>query len=491
MFTSYIKRLQCLILGIIIMQCTIPVAAGPSPFPALTSGIDQALADPILKHGTKGMLIKSLDTGKILYEKNSDVLFLPASCFKLLVSSASLDILGPDYRMQTSIYISGTLTPDGTLNGDVVLVGKGDPVFKYEHLQDMAAKVKELGIKAITGNVIGDDTWFDDVRLGWGWPWDEEPYYYSAQISALNLNENVVDVWVRPALKAGDPAIVKLTPPTGYMVVRNECKTAEAGAEKTVAVSRVRGRNVIRVSGTVPLDYKPTACEESITVEEPALFACQTLIEMLRREGIEVRGQPVRGTKSDDAEFILAHDSPPLSEIISLLNKPSDNLIAECLFKNLGAQVKGEGTAAAAEEVELDFLKRIGADISAVSISDGSGLSRTDYISPKNLVTVLRYMRDSKNYKAFAGSLPIAGIDGTLVNRMKGGAAEGKILAKTGYISRVSTIAGYTTTKSGEKLAFSIMMNGHLCRNKEATAVQDRILDMLAGLDTASTAAAR
>ena len=473
------SRSRYLILIVLILHlCGYALAADTT----LAQTIDQALADPVLAHGVQGVLIESLKDGSVLYEKNSDLTFVPASNFKLIVSAASLDLLGPDYKIPTIVYMSGQQKPAGYFRGDIILVGGGDPVLKREHLEAMAAKIKAMGIKTIKGNIIGDDSRFDTVRLGWGWAWDDESYYYAAQISALNLDENVVDVWVRPGRKAGDPALVKVIPSTGYMTVLNECKTSTAGSSKDLLVERVHGRNIIRVTGTVPLDYKPADYEEAITMDEPTLYACQSLIEILRHEGIKVIGKAVRGRKPTDADLVTTIYSPPLSEMLALLSKPSDNLIAECLLKNLGARLKGKGTAAAGEEVELEFLKKIGADMTAVSITDGSGLARMNLISPRNLVTILKYMYRHKHSKVFLDSLPIAGVDGTLRNRMKDTAAQGNVRAKTGYVSRVSTVSGFVTTKSGEQLVFSIMMNNHLCRNKEATAVQDKILEALANL---------
>ena len=447
---------------------------------SLSKTINDALADPVLVHGIQGVLVESLKDGQVLYEKNSDLVLLPASNFKLVVSSTVLDQLGPGFKMQTSIYVNGEQTSEGVLKGDIILVGNGDPVFKIENLQEMADKLKELGIKSVEGNVVADDSWFDDVPLGWGWAWDDESYYYAAQIDALNLNENSVDVWVRPGRKAGSQASVRVTPPTGYMTVKDECTTSASGTEKAIFIDRARGRNMIRVRGTVPLDYKPEAAEESITVEDPALFTIRTLIEMLKRSGIEVSGQPVHGKLPQGTRLVMTHDSPPLSEILALLNKPSDNLIAECLLKSLGAKLKGKGAAGEGSQVELEFLTKAGLDMTAISIVDGSGLSRQDSISPKNLVALLKYMYSHKDSKVFIDSLPVAGVDGTLKKRMIGTAAEGKVKAKTGYISRVSTISGYVTTKAGEPLVFSIMMNNQLCRNKEATAVQDKIIAALA-----------
>ena len=478
----YVRFLALMVIVIALSGGSSVVAQQPTQA-TLKQFIDQALSDTALVHGLQGVLIKSLKDDRTLYEHNSDLVFIPASNFKIIVSSASLDLLGPDYRFGTSLYMTGQPTPEGVLKGDLILVGGGDPVLKREHLGEMAAKLKSMGIKLVMGNVIGDDTRFDAARLGDGWCWDDEPYYYSAQISGLNLDENVVGVWVRPGSKVGDPAAVEVKPRTRYMMVRNECRTGAAGSEKTVFIDRMRGHNVIRVFGSVPLDYKPTGAEEAITMEEPTLFACWSFVDVLKDAGITVRGRALRGKKPDDAQLVIAHESPPMSEMIRLLNKPSDNLIAECLLKNLGAAISGKGTSNAGAEAEIEFLRKIGADVTAVKINDGSGLCRSNYIAPKNLLAILTYMYRHKDSKAYIDSLPIAGVDGTLRNRMKGTAAERNVHAKTGYIGRVSTISGYVTTKSGEPLVFSIMMNHHLCPNSGATAIQNKILAALANLE--------
>ncbi|MHB1001113.1 MAG: D-alanyl-D-alanine carboxypeptidase/D-alanyl-D-alanine endopeptidase [Armatimonadota bacterium] len=474
-YPAYITILVLICYSILFVLSASPADTGTS----LVQVLNACISDPALAHGTQGILVESLKDGRRIYEKNSSLTLLPASNLKLVVSAAALDRLGPDFRYRTSLFTKGPQTPDGTLRGDIILVGAGDPVFKYEHLQEMAAKIRQMGIKSVEGNIVADDSLFDDVRLGLGWAWDYESYDYAAQISALNLNGNAVKVWVYPGAKAGSPSIVKITPATGYVVVKNECKTSSAKSAKTVSVERVRGRNTIRVTGTVPADYKPSKEEESITVEDPALYACQTLMEILRRSGITVKGQTVRGKKTSDAVLAASHDSVPLSDILALLNKPSDNLIAECLLKTLGAKFKGSGSSSAGREIELEFLKQIGADMTAVSMIDGSGLSRMNYISPVNIAAVLRYMYNHKYSKVFIDSLPIAGIDGTLKRRLKSTPAEGIVKAKTGYLSCVSAVSGYVLPPNGEPLLFTIQMNNHLCTNKEATAIQDKMIEAL------------
>lgn len=483
MHTAYPRFVALVALILLCCVCCLSSAVIAQPGEeALAKTIDGLLASPPMAHGIQGVLVQSLRDGRVLYEKNSETVFIPASNFKLLVSSASLDLLGPDYKMQTSLYMTGKVTPTGTLVGDLILVGGGDPVLKREHLAEMVQKVKASGIKYILGNIVGDDTRYDAVRLGDGWSWDDEPYYYSAQISALNVDENVFGVTVRPGPSESAPAVVDITPANRYMMVRNTCVTGKPGSNKSIWISRERGQNLIKVSGTVPLDYKPAGPEEAMTMEEPTLYASQLLLDMLNKEGILIRGRAVRDKKPGDAKLIATHDSPPMSQMISLLLKPSDNLIAECMLKNLGAQIKGKGSATAGADAEKEWLQKIGADVSEVSINDGSGLCRYDYVSPKNLATVLTYMHKQKDSKLYFDALPIAGVDGTIRNRFKGTSAENNCHAKTGYISRVRTLSGYVTTKAGEPLVFSIMMNGHLCPSKDADAIQDKIVVMLANL---------
>lgn len=474
---TYIRFLA---LALLVLSSTCAQAVTKAELPAF---IDQAIADPALKHGLQGILIKSLKNDAVLYDHNSDLVFIPASNFKLIVSAASLDLLGPDHCMKTSLMLKGTISSDGILDGDLIIVGGGNPVLKRADLAGMAAQVKALGIKRVQGNLIGDDTCFDGERLGNGWCWDDEPYYYSAQISGLNVDENVVGVWVRPGAKEGAPAVVDLKPATTYLSVENRCKTIAADGKKSVWVTRPRGKNVVRVSGSIPLGTKPESAEEAITMEDPTLYVLQSLSDELKAAGIKIACSLVADKQPDGARIVMEHESQPMSDMIRLLNKPSDNLIAECLLKNLGAVLKGKGTADAGAEAELDFLKKIGGDLTAVNINDGSGLCRSDYVSPKNLVAILTYMYHHKDGQTFIDSLPIAGVDGTLRSRMKGTVAEGKVSAKTGYISRVSSLSGYVITKAGEPIVFSMLMNHHLCPNTGATAVQNKIAEALASLE--------
>lgn len=458
------------------------LATGQLQANTLEERIDALLKDPNLNHGIQGVVVKSLKTGQIIYERNADLVFIPASNFKLLVGAVALDRLGPDFTYSTTVYATGEINSRGVLEGDLVLKGGGDPILNTDDLASLAKQIKSKGISKIAGNLLVDDSYFDDQRLGWGWSWDDIPYYYSAEISALNINRNVVDVYVRPGQRVGSRAVVRIDPPTDYVKVDNSATTGGPDIEKNVWVDRILGSNTIRVRGVVPLGTKANAPEEAITVTEPALYAGYVFRDRLAREGILVLGGVKSGTLPQDATELAVHRSAPLSQILSLLMKPSDNLIAEVLLKTLGAEIKGQGTTNAGIEVETEFCQQIGMDLTALKIVDGSGLSRLNFISPNNLITLLAYMYGHKHASIYINSLPVAGVDGTLRNRMKGTAAEKNVRAKTGYVSRVSSLSGYVNTMSGEPLAFAILMNNHLCANSAATAVQNAVCTTLAEL---------
>ena len=446
----------------------------------LSDQIDGILSDPCLSHGVQGVVIKSLKTGSVLYERNPDMALVPGSCLKLLVSCAALERLGPDYRYHTKVFAEGTTDSAGVLSGNIIIKGGGDPVLNQEDLKGLAKKVSASGVRRVTGNVIVDDSLFDAQRLGCGWSWDYLSRGYAAQISALNCNENAVDVYVLSAASAGGKATVRAAPATDYVRVFSTAITGEPGSENSIEVDREIGENVICVSGSIPRDYKAARPQESVSVDDPALFTGHLFLDELSRVGVEVGGGVSRGILPRAAKCVGAHASPALSEVLCLLNKPSDNLIAEVLLKTLGAMQDEPGTAAGGIRVESDFLKEAGLDCGALNVVDGSGLSRLDFISARNLVTLLGYMYSSKQSRIFVDSLPTAGVDGTLKARMKSTLAAGNLKAKTGYVRFVSSIAGYVSTRSGEPLAFAIIMNNQLCTNTQAKRVQDRICALLA-----------
>ncbi|MGQ9454913.1 MAG: D-alanyl-D-alanine carboxypeptidase/D-alanyl-D-alanine endopeptidase [Armatimonadota bacterium] len=449
----------------------------------LARKIDQFLSDPVLNHGVQSVMVRSLKTGTTIYERNADLAMIPASNMKLIVSATALDRLGPDFTYSTRVYTCGKVNARGVVEGDLALVGGGDPTLETRDLRNLAREIKCRGIRKVAGDVIVDDYLFDDRRLGTGWAWDDLSYYYSAEISALNLNRNTVRVWVYPGKCPGEPAVVRLDPANSYMEIESIPITGEANSQKAVWVSRVLGANVVKMGGSIPVGVRVSGPEAMVTVHEPAIYAGHVFVSELRKQGIVVLGKVRREKVNSDAVLVCEHRSPPLSEILKLLNKPSDNLIAEVLLKTLGAVIKGNGSAESGREVEKEFLSAVGVDMSGVSIVDGSGLSRLNCLTARSLVDLLSFMYRHKHFKVFLDSLPIAGVDGTLRNRMRGTRAQNNVRAKTGYVSRVSSVSGYLTTRSGEPLVFAILMNRHLCTSSSATAIQDKICEQLAELE--------
>lgn len=447
----------------------------------LGNTIDGLIKDPALNHGTQGVLVRSLATNTTLYEHNADTLLVPASNQKLLVSAVALEKLGPDFTYRTGVYALGKIDK-GVLSGDLILKGGGDPVLETADLTNLAKQVKAAGINSVKGDVIADDSMFDTQRLGWGWSWDGLPYYYSAEISALNLNRNTVSVFVYPAKTAGAQAEVKIIPNTEYLTIENTSVTGPKDSRNTIWIDRPLGQNVIRVGGSIAVGTVVTRRVAPVTISEPQLYAGCVFADELEKQGIDVAGSVKAGTAATEAKPLCTHTSPPMSQILRLLNKPSDNLVAEVLLKTLGAVVNGKGSSGSGADVEKEVLKGFGLDMSALSIVDGSGLSKHNCISPRNIVTLLTYMKTAENADVFVDSLPIAGVDGTLAYRMKGTSAEKNVRAKTGTLAKVVSLSGYVTTKSGERLVFSIIFNNQLCPKASATAIEDKICAALADL---------
>src|SRR5579871_94939 len=457
---------------------------GSGSDPGLVKAIDRILDVPGLEPGFQGIFVQSLSDQRVLYQRNADHIFMPASNNKLLTSGAALALLGKDFTYHTRIFRTGPVTPDGTMEGDLVIQGAGDPILSLEDMQDLAWQVRRAGIQRISGDLRADDSRFDREWLGDVWAWDDEPYYYSAQISALNVNENVAQVQVTPGHKAGGLLSVAVMPVKGYLQVVNLGSTGPAKSKSMLSVERLRGRNIVVVSGSLPLDV---AAKDNgsvpVTIENPALFAVTLLSEDLRACGVSIGGQIKVGLPvARNAVEVAEHVSPPLSTILRRLNKPSDNLIAECLMKTVGAVKTGRGTGGTGgtgEQAARDWYRSIGLDLTRVRQADGSGLSRENFVSPHNLVRLLTYLHSRPDFDVFYQSLPIAGADGSLWYRMKGTHAAYNCHAKTGYISTVSSISGYVFTRDGEMLVFSMLMNNHVVSNSICTAAQDAIVKLL------------
>jgi len=392
------------------------------------------------------------------------------------------------------------LAEDGVLNGHLVIRGSGDPVIGGRftegdvtaYFRAWADSLKAAGISTIQGDIIGDDDAYDEETIGYGWQYDDLPYWYAAELSALSFNDNSIDFRLE-GTTPGSPAVLTWEPMmTTYVTARNASLTTESGGSIREDYYRPQGTNDFVLGSLVPAgrtDY------ESLAVANPTKFFVHVLREVLIAQGIAVIGSPVDvddlsiKPPYDRMNHLFSHFSPTLAEIVVPLNKNSHNLYAEMALRAIAADRLPEAGEPAAGSVALAVSRarkvfgKAGVDTLHIQLVDGSGLARQNLITSSMTTSLLRYMRshpDEATRRAFIDSLPIGGVDGSLSSRMKGTAAEGNVRAKTGTMGNVSALGGYVTTATGRELVFSIMANHYLGSSSGPRNVQDDIVALLA-----------
>jgi serine-type D-Ala-D-Ala carboxypeptidase/endopeptidase (penicillin-binding protein 4) len=429
---------------------------------SLAGDLDAILAHPGLAGADVGLVVRAADTGEVLYTRGGDRRQQPASNVKLVTSAAALEVLGPDFRFTTTV--SGTGRVRGpVLHGDLVLTGTGDPTMLAADYDALAARVAAGGVRLVTGDLVADDTWFDGVRLGSGWAWDDEPFYYNAQVSALtaapdtDFDAGSVIVKVSPTT-AGKPAKVETVPPTSHVKIKN---TAVTGAG-SLAVDREHGSNLITVSGALAVGAAPV--QEWMAVWDPTGYAADLFRKALSAHGVRVLGSTTRGATPAGARVLADRSSMPLRELLVPFMKLSNNLHAEILIKAMGRARGGVGSWDAGLAAVRTTLAGLGVDPARLFLVDGSGLSRMDHLSPDQLSALLVAARPKPWFALWYSSLPVAGepdrmVGGTLRSRMRGTPAAGNVHAKTGSLTGVSGLSGYVTSADGRPLVFSMMTN--------------------------------
>ncbi len=457
-----------------------PTYAADPPSAALKKTLDDVLDRPEFESAFWGVEVRSLATGKVLYARNAEKHLRPASTLKLVTTAAALDAFGPEDRIRTTVETAARQDGMGRLLGDVYLVGRGDPNLSGRFanarataaFEEMAERLGAAGVKRIEGRVVGNEALFRGERRGEDWSWGDLVWWYGAEVSALSFNDNCVDLKAAPGERVGDPIVLDREPRSSYATVVAAATTAPAGAKEDLTLTRAAGGNLIRVSGTLPLGAAPATM--NVAVEDPARYAATVFKEVLEARGILVAGGVA--TSSDPlpagARVIAFHDGPPLAEVLKGVNKPSQNLHAEMLLRLLGARAKGDGTVEGGAAVVADFLSRIGVAPTRGARQDGSGLASSDLVTAHDLVTLLAAMAAHRHARVFEDSLPIAGVDGTLRNRLKGTAAEGRLHAKTGSVRHVNAVAGYADRADGARLAFAAIVNN---QSQSAWAAMDAI----------------
>lgn len=461
----------------------------PRTVEELRARIETVLNNPDLAPSQMAVKVVSLDTGRTLFEENAEKLLHPASNMKIYTVAAALDRLGPDYRFKTSAYAPSAPDASGTIRGDLVIYGRGDPSFAagfnsgdyYRAIDDFAARIAAAGVRRVEGNIVGDESYFTGGRLGYGWEWDDLQWYFGAEISALTVNDNALDLFVRPGQEVGSQAVVVTGPVTPAVQIVNRATTGPRGSRRDLTVHRPLGTNVIEVGGSVPLglDLTDKGLVGSVAVPNPALVFVYMLRSSLASKGVVVTGQSqtidaagrvLRPLRTDALVELASVQSPPLSVISAQTMKPSQNLYTELLLRTLGATAAQSATSSPPAQTSAErgvesvkaFLRAAGVEPRGQFVmADGSGLSRHNYITAGATVRLLTYMTTHRHGAAFRDSMPIAGVDGTLRTRLRDTPAQGNMRAKTGTINAVASLSGYVTSASGERLAFSIILNNY------------------------------
>ncbi len=522
---TLIVSLWLLAAGVFAQQTVTPQT---ETYETLAAKIAAHISQPRFAPAAWGIKVVSLDSGKTIFERNAEKYFNPASNAKLYSGALALHTFGADYKIKTSIYSTSRPNASGTLKGDLILYGRGDPTIAArlnngdynKPLESLIAQITAAGVRKIEGDIVGDESYFNTPPFGSGWEWDDLQEYYGAEVSALSIHDNSLDVFVKAADRVGLPCRITTGPATAFLTFINRTQTVPKGTETSIRYYRPVGENIVYVSGRLAID-NAKGYSTSIAVHNPALLFVTLVKDALAQRGITVTGRtrtidwkyrevtPLDLSKFTELGFI---ESPPMKDIVREMMKPSQNLYAHLLLLQVGVNRTQVATTMATPSPTPDsrlltpdlnteesgvealnaFLSSIGIKKGDVLLEEGSGLSRRDVITPNATIALLSFMSKHKLFEIYRDSLPIAGVDGTLRNRMKDTAAANNVRAKTGTLRYVYALSGYVNTASGERLAFSIMLNNYY--NPDRTIAPrddvDAIPIMLANFGKPSTNAA-
>jgi len=505
----------------------------------LSDRIAEVLSAPDLALGFWGIEVVALSsdktpgttfgipTGKTLYSQNADKLFTPASNTKLVTTAAALALIGPDYKFRTTVETTGTLDRYGRLNGDLVLVGHGDPNLSgrelpydlktqrnddpIQALEALADALVQKGVKFIDGDIVADDSYFAFERYGEGWSQDDLVWADGAPVSALTINDNVVFVDILPADRPGEKAFVSVKPFADYYRLDNRIITTPVGTGRKFFVNREPGSTVLTLWGNMPLD--DAGANEALAIEDPAEFAAGLFRQLLEKRGIVIYGHqrtrhtelatlstfsvtavaPSRGGRVDDKDndgqprplrtdqpaTLASYESKPLLQDIRVINKASQNLHAEILLRLLGRERGNTGTVEGGLEVLRGFLTQAGISNDQYVFYDGSGLSRQNLVTPHAIVQLLRYCSTQPWGDSYKSTFPIAGVDGSLSDRLNSPRLKNRIMGKTGSLGGVKALSGYATTHAGQVVVFSILSNNFNLPAKRVTDAIDQLVEAI------------
>ena len=440
----------------------------------LAARIDSLLGDTLLSQAQYGIYIVDAESGREIYQRGHQRLLVPASANKLFVTALALLKLGPQHRFVTQAR-GDSLERDGRLKGDLFLVGGGDPLLSNSDLETLAFRLKVSGLRKVSGRLILDNSLFDTASYGRGWMWDEGPYAYNAPISALSVNRNIFEVGITAAHRPAARTKVEIDPNSDYFVVENQSLTAFPGVRRNIRVNRssAAGRESVMVSGVLPSEDSPLYLWRSVS--HPLFYSGHLFRRSLRQRGIGIGDGMAEGRAGGGTAILAEVKSQPLYLILREMDKDSDNFIAEMLFRYLSANGRQPGDTAAGNVWEA-LMSSLGFAPGSYRIVDGSGMSRYNLCSPEQLTAVLRHLYGKPEIRPeLLALLPVAATDGTLQNRL--GAFPGRVRAKTGTMTGISSLAGFAF--GDRAYVFAMIFNNYTAAASAARRLQDRIVESL------------
>lgn len=434
-----------------------------------SSQVEEILSRPALSDASIGIEVRELESGEQIYKHDEDVALTPASNQKLLTSTVALSNLGSDFTFNTTVFGTSDVGKDGVLDGDVYIVGSGDPSLTSERLAELAEDlVSQTGLKEVTGKIYGDGTIFDKKFTGEDWSEADMSFYYSAQVSGLNCDLNVVSITVTPGDAAGDSPAISVNGLSAeeeqYVEIDSSVKTVAEGGTDNAGFERRLGTNTIVLTGSIPVDSDPVTFQ--VTIHDPTAFTAYRFALALEKAGVEVSTAPTESAEvPEDASELVSSTSKELSSLLANFLKPSDNMYGEALLKTIGrvATPDEPGSASTGTATVAAFLEGEDVDTTGVETVDGSGLSGLNKLTAQFLADLLS--RNKKEFseaewKIYFDALPIGGVDGTIADRFVDSPVKGKVRAKTGTLTGVSSLSGYLEAGDGTEYVFSILMNG-------------------------------
>jgi D-alanyl-D-alanine carboxypeptidase/D-alanyl-D-alanine-endopeptidase (penicillin-binding protein 4) len=444
-----------------------------------------------------GVVLTDLD-GRIMFSRNAERLFIPASNTKLVVAAVAAALLPPDWTVKTSVYASGSVV-ESELQGDLVLYGRGDPTFSrrcyagdttqvgvcvddpMQPLRVLAGQLRARGIRTVTGSLVGDGSYFEPTLVHPSWEGYDLNWWYAAPVSGLAVNDNSIDLEYGPGPTEGAPVQITVTPDFGDITLENRTWTGPAGSRRTIDFFRRPGSLALWAEGSVALTSGTRT--EYFALPDPNYFTARAFRRVLADSGISVAGPSLGTTDSTRyqhlrlGEAMAEVESRPLTDWIFPILNTSQNFFAETLLKQLGKHFGAEGSWKEGLEVERRFLiDSVGIDSTQFSFRDGSGLASSNLVAPMAFAQLLGYIRHHPNYATFAAGLPESAQRGTLKRRFVGTPLEGRVKAKTGSISRVNSLSGYIETPRGRTLVFAILANNHALGGSEMTRQIDSVV---------------